>query len=134
VGGELHWVDRLGWSYADWMAWLDRDVVETWVAYRDGTPLAYVELELQGGRDVEIAYFGVLPEFRRRGVGGHLLTFAVSRGFELGGERVWVHTCSLDGPDALATYRGRGFTVFDERVQRQRLHPSPSPWPAVVGR
>lgn len=27
-------------------------------------------------------------------------------------ERVWVHTCTLDGPHALANYRARGLTVY----------------------
>jgi GNAT superfamily N-acetyltransferase len=131
VGGELHWVDRLGWTYERWMAWLARDEAETWVAYHHGTPLGYVELELQEGPAVEIAYFGVLPAHRRRGVGGHLLTHAVARGFAMGADRVWVHTCTLDGPDALPTYLGRGFTAFDERTATQRLHPDPGPWPGA---
>jgi GNAT superfamily N-acetyltransferase len=130
VGGHLHWVDRLGWTHADWMAWLDRDDVETWVAYDEGTPLGYVELERQDGGDVEIAYFGVLPEFRGRRIGGHLLSFAVERGLVLG-ERVWVHTCTLDGPAALPTYLGRGFRPLSEVVERQRLHPDPGPWPGA---
>ena len=53
------------------------------------------------GDDVEIAYFGLLPAFHGRGWGGALLEHALRRGFELG-SRVWVHTCTLDGPHALA--------------------------------
>jgi ribosomal protein S18 acetylase RimI-like enzyme len=131
VGGELHWVDRLPWTRARWMEWLDRDEVETWVAYVGGNPAGYVELEQQGERTVEIAYFGVLPGFRRRRIGGYLLTHAVRRGSALGADRVWVHTCSLDGPDALATYLGRGFAVFEERTEQQRLNPDPGPWPGA---
>ena len=61
--------------------------------------------------DVEIAYFGLLPAFHGRGWGGALLEHALRRGFELGG-RVWVHTCSLDGPHALANYEARGLVPY----------------------
>ena len=31
--------------------------------------------------------------------------------------RVWVHTCSLDGPAALRNYERRGFVVIDETTE-----------------
>lgn len=65
------------------------------------------------GADVEIAYFGLLPAFHGRGLGGALLEHALRRGFELGA-RVWVHTCSLDGAHALANYRARGLVPYRE--------------------
>jgi hypothetical protein len=30
----------------------------------------------------------------------------------MGARRVWVHTCDLDHPRALANYQARGFEVF----------------------
>ena len=59
----------------------------------------------------EIAYLGLLPAFDGRGIGAHLLAHAICRGFELG-TRVRVHTCTLDGPRALANYESRGMQVF----------------------
>jgi ribosomal protein S18 acetylase RimI-like enzyme len=97
------------------------------VSYRLGSPLGYVELERRGDV-VEIAYFGVLAEARGRGVGRHLLAHAVRRGLALGAVEVRVETCSLDGPGALATYRGAGFIVVSEHVERRALHPDPGPW------
>ena len=32
-------------------------------------------------------------------------------------QRVWVHTCSLDGPAALRNYERRGFVVIDETTE-----------------
>ncbi len=37
VGGDLHWVDRLGLTYAQWREILERPGTETWVAYEQGT-------------------------------------------------------------------------------------------------
>lgn len=132
VGGDHHWGDRLPWSAQDWRAWLDRPQVETWVARVRGTPAGYVELESQPDDLVEVAYFGLLPEFRGHGLGGHLLSVGVQRAWDLGARRVWVHTCSLDGRHALANYRARGFRVFATVTQHQDLPGvAPGSWPGA---
>src|SRR5690349_17002515 len=53
VGGAWYWIDRLGWDYARWLAYLDRPAVETLVLYVSGTPAGYVELEIQPEDNVE---------------------------------------------------------------------------------
>jgi ribosomal protein S18 acetylase RimI-like enzyme len=117
VGADCSWTDRLSWTYGQWEAYLNRPVVETWVAYDRGTPAGYIELEGQPKGQVEIAYFGLLPAFRGRRIGGRLLSFGIGRAWEMTGtERVWVHTCSLDGPHALANYEKRGFRIFDVKT------------------
>jgi ribosomal protein S18 acetylase RimI-like enzyme len=132
VGGDWHWSDRLGWTYARWRAHLDRPEVETWVGAVGGTPVGYAELERDPRAGVELAYFGLLPEFMGRGLGGHLLTAAVRRAWAMGADRVWVHTCTLDGPHALANYRARGFRVVREETSRRRLPDAPpGPWPGA---
>jgi GNAT superfamily N-acetyltransferase len=132
VGGGWHWVDRLGWTYAQWQERLARAGVETWVAYVCGTPGGYFELDLDDS-SVEIAYFGLLPQFIGKGLGGWLLTKAIERAWEMGAARVWVHTCTLDGPSALANYRARGMTVFKTVNARQEVgEQPPGPWPGAV--
>lgn len=132
VGGDWFWIDRLSWSYRRWLLWLERREVETWVGYVSGTPAGYFELEVQGEGSVEIAYFGLLPAFVGRGLGGALLTAAVERGFELATTRVWVHTCTLDHPGALANYEKRGFRRFKEEVAEVELpDETPGPWPGA---
>ena len=79
-----------------------------------GDRAGYYEL-LPADGEVQIAHFGLLPAFHGRGLGGALLEHALRRGFELG-TRVWVHTCTLDGPHALANYRARGLVPY--RVDR----------------
>src|SRR5437588_8182342 len=89
VGGDWFWVDRLGWSYERWFEYLNRPELETWVAYLCGTPAGYFELERQAGDEVELAYFGLLPQFIGQGIGGLLLTRAIERAWEWGARRVW---------------------------------------------
>lgn len=161
VGGDHTWTDRLDWPYARWRAYLDRPGVETWVAYDRGTPAGYAELapgdpgpEFGGADDgfggaghedtgraasVEIVYFGLLPAFRGRRIGGHLLTHGVRRAWDLAERwpelpptrRVWLHTCSRDGEHAMANYERRGFTVFATKTEDEPDVPTPGPWPGA---
>jgi len=132
VGGDWYWIDRLPWTYAQWLRYLDRPELETWVAYHAGTPAGYFELEAQPGANVEIAYFGLMPAFLGRGVGGRLLTAAAERAWQMGAARVWVHTCTMDHPRALANYQARGFRVFKVVEAEEDLPDrSPGPWPGA---
>jgi GNAT superfamily N-acetyltransferase len=132
IGGQWYWIDRLDWGYADWLRYLDRPELETWVLSVSGTPAGYVELEAQAEDNIEVAYFGLLPRFVGRGLGGHLLSRGVERAWARGARRVWVHTCSLDGPHALANYRARGFSIYDQRSAVVELPAqAPGPWPGA---
>lgn len=132
VGGEWFWIDRLSWTYEQWLDYLSRPDVETWVGYLDGTPAGYFELERQTGDVVELAYFGLLPQFIGRGLGGLLLTKAIERAWALGARRVWLHTCTLDSPVALAGYKARGFRVYREDTEEKELpDESPGAWPGA---
>ena len=130
VGGAYFWLERLPWTYAEWHRYLDRPELATWVVNVAGTPAGYFELERQPGDDVEIVYFGLLPAHTGRGLGGWALTEATRRAWEMGAKRVWVHTCDLDHPGALANYRARGFTPFRLETKDEDLPArSPGPWP-----
>lgn len=130
IGGHWHWRDRLGWSYARWMEWLNRPEMQTWVLYQRGTPAGYIELEKQAGEAVEIASFGLMREFLGQGLGGHLLTVGIDHAWAMGASRVWVHSCSLDGPHAVANYEARGMQRYQTEVHGIDLPETPDgPWP-----
>lgn len=114
VGVEFRWGGRDEWTQADWIAYVDRPELETWVAYVGGAPAGYAELEKQDDASVRIQRFGLLSRFRGRGLGGHLLTEFTRRAWSMGAERVWLSTCSHDHPHALRNYQARGFRVVDE--------------------
>jgi GNAT superfamily N-acetyltransferase len=135
VGADWWWVDRLGWDWARWHAHLARPEVETWVAWLHGTPAGYAELEASGG-EVELAYLGLLPSFIGRGVGTRLLDAVLRRAWAMtdpAPRRVWVHTCSLDGPAALRAYEGRGLRRYaEETVQASLPEVALEPWPGAA--
>lgn len=118
VGGGYGWTDRLTWSDADWQAYAERPEIETWAANVQGAPAGYFELALQPrSREVEIAYFGLLPAYIGRGLGGVLLHAALERAWQITDTRVWVHTCTLDSPCALPNYLARGMKVYKTEVR-----------------
>lgn len=133
VGGDWFWIDRLNWTYDQWAEYVNRPDFETWIGYLNGTPVGYVEMErMEGGEVVEIKYFGLLPQFTGNGIGGKFLTFAVEHAFEWGAKRLWLNTCSLDGPHALANYLARGFQVYKEDIKTVDLPDRvPGPWPGA---
>ncbi len=119
VGRAHHWVDNLGRD-DDW--WAEHAAGKTTlVAHLDGEPAGYAALHPLPNGSVDVAYFGILPRFQGRGLGGHLLTEAVRRAWALGAERVTLNTCALDGPGALPNYRRRGFAVVREAVEERGI-------------
>ena len=114
VGRGWHWIDRLPWTRSQWVAHLQQPHIEVWVAYNGETAAGYFELAIDPENEVEIAYFGVLPQFIGQGLGGYLLNVAVQRAWEKGASRVWLHTSTRDHPHALANYQARGFSLFKE--------------------
>lgn len=116
VGAAHHWVDRLAWTDDDIRRYLAMPGVTLWVLYASGAPAGYFELKRDDDGGVEIAYFGLLPEFIGRGLGKYMLTEAVRHAWGDGARRVWLHTCSLDGEAALPNYKARGFRPYKEEV------------------
>jgi len=112
VGKNWQWHDKLIWSDEDWRQYSERDVLKTWAATKSGSPAGYYELEMQKGANVEIKYFGLGEKFIGHGHGGYLLSHAIQSAWSWGAKRVWVHTCSLDHPGALANYEARGLTLY----------------------
>ena len=102
---------------------LARSDVHVWTARVGRRVAGFFELVEDADGGVEIAYFGLLPAFIGQGLGGALLARAVEEAWRLGSRRVWLHTCSLDAPQALPNYIARGFRVerteeYDARVRR----------------
>ena len=112
VGGAYLWVDRLPWTAAEIRAYLDDPAVSLWVMTVAGAPAGYFELRRDATGGIEIVYFGLLPEFTGRGLGGHLLTEAAEIAWSQNPVRVWLHTNTMDHPGALPNYLKRGFTAF----------------------
>lgn len=116
VGEAYHWRDRLAWSEERLAAYLARPDVAVWVLRVGGRGevAGYFELLDTTAHDgsVEIVYFGLIARHHGVGLGKFLLTRAADEAWRArGATRVWLHTCTLDGPAALPNYLARGFAI-----------------------
>lgn len=116
VGRAYRWTDRLGWRDDQVRGYLDAGDVTLHVLYVEGAPGGYFELRRHPDRSIEIAYFGLMGDYIGRGLGGWLLTQAAEAAWAERPERVWLHTCTLDHPNALPNYLRRGFRAVREEV------------------
>jgi GNAT superfamily N-acetyltransferase len=126
VGRAYHWIDRLPWTDQQIREYLAQPEVTLWLMTVGGAPAGYFELRRDRVDGTEIVYFGLLPEFTGRGLGGFLLTAAVERAWAAGTQRVWLHTNSLDHPAALPNYLKRGFRAFHSETYRPGAAPAGS--------
>jgi GNAT superfamily N-acetyltransferase len=116
VGEQWRWIDKRPWTDHQWNEYATAPGLRTFAGYYDNALAGYYELYHDAEGGVEIAYFGLLPEFIGRGLGGALLTSAIEEAWSRSGGiapvRVWVHTCNRDHPQALANYQARGMIVY----------------------
>lgn len=120
VGNYWRWFDKNSWTDEDWRKYAESENLRTWVGYMAGFPAGYYELQKQENGNIEIAYFGLVGSFIGRGLGGYLLSHAIRSAWEWGAKRVWVHTCTLDHPNALTNYLARGMKIYKREITNQQ--------------
>ncbi len=119
VGNDWNWIDRKLLSDEQLGQVIHDERVEVHVLYAAGVPAGYVELDRRVEGEVELGYFGLVPEFLGQGLGGYFLRWAVARAWSYRPRRVWVHTCELDHAAALPVYLKAGFEVYDKQTIQQ---------------
>jgi ribosomal protein S18 acetylase RimI-like enzyme len=122
VGADWLWYERRAMDHDTLAAIIQDDAVEIYVLYVEGVPAGYAELDRRVKPEIELAYFGLMPEFIGRGLGDYLLSTAIDIAWSYEPSRLWVHTNTLDHPRALPLYQRHGFTAYD---QEQRILPDP---------
>ena len=113
IGKNCQWIDRLVWTDLNWIDYISNDHLFTFILKDKSEIAGYFELLFnKQSKEAEIAYFGILEDYYGKRLGGYLLSEAIKSSFNIGGERVWVHTCSLDHKNALLNYQSRGMKIF----------------------
>ena len=123
VGEPWTWTVRRCLSDAELAAILADSGVAVNVLWADGVPAGYAELDRRAPPDVELAYFGLTPQFIGQGLGGYLLDWAIHHAWRARPRRLWLHTCDLDHPRALDLYQKLGFRIYDRRATEAYLPP-----------
>jgi ribosomal protein S18 acetylase RimI-like enzyme len=113
VGRDFFWRDRLKWSDQNWLDYISNDFFKLYILKQNNKLAGYYELLHNPNiSEMEIPYFGIFKEFFGKGIGGYLLTDAILTSFNQKTNKVWVHTCTLDHPNALKNYLARGMKIF----------------------
>ena len=120
VGADWNWFMRRRLSDEELAAIIHDDRDEVFVLHVRGVPAGYVELDRRVEGEVEIAYFGLIPEYVGRGFGKYLLAWGLARAWSYRPRRVWLHTCTLDHPGRLASISAQGSRCTTARRCRSR--------------
>ena len=116
VGAQWLWYERRSLSDDALSAIIHDEQDFIYVLHVGGVPAGFVELDCRDMPNIEIAYFGLMPEFIGRGLGGRLIDWALESAWDRNPDRVWIHTCNLDHPAALPLYQKVGFTPFAQET------------------
>ena len=113
IGKNHKWVDRLSWTEEKWINYVSSKNTKTYVLKYRIDLVGFFELIFHPEKnETEIAYFGILKEFRNKKLGSYMLSEAIKKSFSNNIKRVWVHTCSLDHRNALNNYISRGMKIY----------------------
>ena len=115
VGRGHHWVDRKRWDNEKMAARINDEAVFVMVLYAGGVPAGFYELDARMPGLVDIALFGIAPDYQGRGLGRYLLAHAIGEAWAKTPLRVTVDTCTLDHPAALPLYQKMGFRPVSRR-------------------
>ncbi len=122
IGEPWLWFSRLEMNDDTLLSIIHDPKVRIWaVVDRLGIEVGILELDFRSDGECEIAFFGLIPELAGKGHGKWLMAMALQLGWaEAGVKRMWVHTCTLDGPAALAFYQKSGFTAYQRQLETFR--------------
>lgn len=119
IGEPWLWFSRLEMDEDTLLFHIHDPKVRIWaVVDRQGIEVGILELDFREEGACEIAFFGLIPELTGKGHGKWLMAMALQLGWaEAGVQRMWVHTCTLDGPNALAFYQKSGFAAYQRQLE-----------------
>ncbi|MDY0872041.1 GNAT family N-acetyltransferase [Dongia rigui] len=124
VGQDWLWHSRLHMADEKLRAILDSQNVDLYRLMLDDKVLGLLELDFREARQCEMSFFGLVPEAIGTGAGRYLVDRGIHlawnrRAGQMPIERLWVHTCTFDHPNALGFYQKAGFVPYAFMVEVQ---------------
>jgi GNAT superfamily N-acetyltransferase len=117
MGRDWLWFSRLNMSDAELLSVIRNKDVQVYALEAGGRDEGLLELDFREPGVCELAFFAVSREVQGTGAGRWLMNRAIERAWRAPITRLWVHTCTLDHPDALGFYQRSGFKAFARRVE-----------------
>ncbi len=117
IGEDWLWASRLVMSDEELASHVHASGVELYLMEVAGRAEGIVELDFRKAGDCEMLFFGLSPSQIGNGAGRWLMNRAIERAWSQPIHRFWLHTCTLDSPQALSFYQRSGFTPFSRQVE-----------------
>ena len=116
IGDDWLWWERRVMDDETLSAIIHHPRIEIFILYVRGVPAGFCELDCRTPGEVELVFFGLVPEFIGRGLGNYFLRWAIDQAWTHDPERVWVHTCTEDHVNALPMYQKVGFEAVGQET------------------
>ncbi|MCA1380199.1 MULTISPECIES: GNAT family N-acetyltransferase [unclassified Bradyrhizobium] len=117
VGEGWLWFSRARMTDAELAAIIHAPGIEVYALVLDGRDEGLLELDFREPGQCELTYFGVTSSLIGTGAARFLMNRALERAWSHDVRRVWVHTCTLDHPAAVAFYQRSGFRPFRRQIE-----------------
>jgi GNAT superfamily N-acetyltransferase len=117
VGEDLLWFSRLLMSDEKLLGILAHPETLSFTLKRGSTIIGILELSFREAPACELSFFGLVPSEVGKGTGLALMDEAIRLAFARPISRLWLSTCTLDHPKALAFYRKAGFVPYMRLVE-----------------
>jgi ribosomal protein S18 acetylase RimI-like enzyme len=117
VGQDLLWFSRLLMDDKKLLDILSHPETISFTLKRGPAVIGILELSFRDAPECELSFFGLVPSEVGNGTGRALIDEAIRQAFQRPISRIWLSTCTLDHPKALAFYRKAGFTPYARFVE-----------------
>ncbi len=111
------WSSRLEFPVLDLEAVIQHPGVQIYALTENGNDEGLLELDFRVEGACELAFFGLTRGLIGRGAGRFLMNQAIALAWARPIQRFWLHTCTLDHPDAVGFYMRSGFTPFRRQIE-----------------
>lgn len=117
VGDTWSWRERNEMSDLDLTHIIKHPNVDIYVLYVGGVPAGFAEVDRRREVEVELKYFGLMPEYIGQGYGFFFIREVVQNTWTYNPKRFWLHTCDQDHPKALTFYQKLGFIPYKQEKE-----------------
>jgi GNAT superfamily N-acetyltransferase len=116
IGQDWLWFTRLTMADEQLEPLIHRPGVEIYYLNFEGNAEGLLELQFENN-SCELVFFGVTEKVRPMKAARHLMDFAMDVVWSKPIQKLLVHTCTMDHPNALPFYIRSGFRPIQRRVE-----------------
>lgn len=118
IGEEWLWFSRLLMNDQQLVSVIHHPNVSVYALSDGERDIGLLELDWRQAPDCEIVFFGLVPQAISQGAGAWMMGETQRIAFDVeGATRLWLHTCTLDHPQALPFYLRQGFRAFRREIE-----------------